>query len=173
MESKKIATFWISFYLLIAIFELFFGVYLVENLWLIIILFLVRNKNPKAIFFVGLAGLFHVIGTIPHLDLYAAYTNYDLIVHGIGFFFATRGLLELIPEEKNSHLFLMLIGLASLMEIFEYLGFVLFGYGGGALQFGSGDANLQLGAWGDSITDMIANSLGVGLSLLLYGRKKE
>jgi hypothetical protein len=63
------------------------------------------------------------------------------------------------------------LGLGSLSEIMEYVGFDSLGYGSGFLEYGEGDSSPTQGPWQNSSMDMVSNLagalVGTGLFLLL------
>lgn len=138
-----------------------------------------RKVSSSVIIFVGLSGLLHFLGLIPFqfdgrisslYDDTFFIANYDLLSHSLGFLFLTIGfLLYIKPDVQNLlMLFLALLGIGTLIEISEFLGFVIFGIGKGWLMFGASDSSVQHGAWGDAMMDSISNLIGVSLGFIIY-----
>ncbi len=131
--------------------------------------------------FIGIGFLFHIVGLykiIPYNEYYVgtlygapqlAY-HYDWIVHSLGLGFLTIALSSILypylkPTLKNpwlifSFLVLLVMGFGALNEILEFMGFTLWGYGEGFMEFGEGDSSPNGGPWNNSMMDMVSNFIG-------------
>ena len=138
-----------------------------------------RNIPSSVIIFIGLSGLPHFFGLIPFqfdgrisslYDDAFVIANYDLLSHTIGFLLLTIGFLLYNKPKAQSILliFLALLGIGALIEISEFLGFVIFGVGKGWLMFGASDSSVHHGPWGDAMMDSISNLIGVSLGFVIY-----
>lgn len=142
------------------------------------LLFRFNRTVPIAL---GIGFMFHIIGLykiIPYNqyylgELYGApqlYYHYDWIVHTAGFGFLAIALSSMLyPYLKKAFdskfiIFLILllcaVGLGSLNEVIEFVGYGIYGYGEGFLEFGSGDSSPNAGPWRNSSTDMLNNTIG-------------
>jgi hypothetical protein len=133
-----------------------------------------------AIFLFGLSIFFNTLGNFPfdfgnETRILFSFEYYDILIHFFGFFLFTIGIL-IAYHSKYLRLDLIiflsivlaLLGIGAIIEIFEYSGFVLFGFGSGWLMFGEGDNSSNFGPWGDTSTDMIANLMGILLGFAVY-----
>ncbi|MFA6088493.1 MAG: hypothetical protein WC755_01390 [Candidatus Woesearchaeota archaeon] len=186
---EKIGIGWITFYSIVFLHYLLTGYQYYEFLGLAalfsIITFLDNGKyvHSTSLFFVGVAALSHTIGMFNYSGACNPYAcvlngNYDFYSHIFGFFFLGLAFFISLDKYKFKNkilkfqmcilIILALLGFGSMIEISEYTGFVIFGYGNGAFKFGSGDSDTYLGAWGDTSTDMIANGVGSLLGLMIF-----
>ncbi|MFO7710312.1 MAG: hypothetical protein R6V53_00950 [Candidatus Woesearchaeota archaeon] len=170
MDWRTVFGFWVLFYLSIALFYLFTGIdpfHIFIALGLLIFFLVVRRKKwyiPKSVvFFFGISILFNSIGTFPFGGTLYGLEYYDVFAHFTGFFFLTLGVTYFYP--RYAILVLALMGIGAGIEISEFLGFRLFGYGSGWLMFGEGDNSQAFGPWQDSMEDMIANLGGIVLAI--------
>jgi len=158
----------------------------------ILIMFLLHLKfrfNRYVPLFLGLTFIFHALGfyrIIPYGNgqmamLYGApqlWYHYDWIVHVGGFFFATLTACILFynPIRKcaKSYAFaslifiLAIIGIGSLIEITEYAGFNLVGYGEGFLLLGDGDFAVKESVWDNSSMDQLSNLIGAMTGMIIF-----
>jgi len=152
--------------------------------------------NSVVAYALGFSMFFHSVGfysIIPYNqyyvgDLYGAPQlsyHYDWIVHALGFMFGAIGLCGLLFHNMKKALkssllvlfliFLIAMGIGSLIEIAEYSGFETFGYGTGFLRYGAGDSAPEQDPWANASIDMIFNLAGIVIGLGLYftfARKK-
>jgi len=157
---------------------------------LMMFLFHLRFRFNKLVpLFLGLTFIFHALGfyrIIPYGDgqvamLYGApqlWYHYDWIVHAGGFFFATLAacLLFYNPIRKGlkSHALaslvfvLAIVGIGALIEVTEFAGFNLVGYGEGFLLLGDGDFALKESVWDNSSMDQLSNLIGAVSGMIIY-----
>jgi len=149
-------------------------------LFALVLHLLVGFKRTVPIFLcIGL--FFNIIGLYPIIPYNEHYTgtlygapqlnyHYDWIAHSVGFgFFALAFSSVLYPYIKKSFkseyavfivILLAMMGFGAINEINEYLGFTVFGYGKGFMEFGEGDFSPYGGPWQNSSMDLINNLLG-------------
>ncbi len=192
MGCKKVVWIWIIFYVIFSLYlYLFFSIKIFDDfavytaILLYIVFFVKEIRMPVvSVWLFGIGTLPHIIGMIPfsvnnelislyHSSIFSG--NYDIMTHFIGFIFFTIGFLYFYHHNQKSIskltlfvLFFSLIGMGTSLEILEYLGYRLFGFGWGFLAFGQGDSDLIFGPWGDSITDSISNIVGIAVGFLIY-----
>jgi len=126
-------------------------------------------------FMVHIIGLYKIIPYNPGYvgTLYGAPQlgfHYDWIVHTIGFGFLATALSSVTYDHlkkglKSSFIiFIVLLfcstGLGALNEVTEYLGYGVYGYGEGFMEFGDGDSSPDAGPWQNASMDMVNNLLG-------------
>ncbi|PIN86091.1 hypothetical protein COV19_06360 [Candidatus Woesearchaeota archaeon CG10_big_fil_rev_8_21_14_0_10_44_13] len=145
------------------------------------ILHLLFRFNRTVPITLGIGFMFHILGLykiIPYNqyyvgELYGApqlYYHYDWIVHIMGVGFMAIALSSVLyPYLKRAFdsrfmtfliLILCTVGLGSLNEVVEFMGYGVYGYGEGFLEFGSGDSSPSQGPWTNSCTDMLNNTIG-------------
>ena len=125
----------------------------------------------------SLSALPHFLGLIPlgangrvlYDDTFII-ANYDLLSHTIAFVLFSIGFLSYLRPKVNRFLimFLALMGVGMIIEISEFLGYILFGIGKGWLAFGHSDSSANFGPWGDSMMDSISNMVGIILGFVIY-----
>lgn len=184
MDWKKVGLFWSVFYLILSV------IYWLKNIntyhftiaLIFTIIFLVmvmyRIKIPAiSVFFLGLSLLWNSLGNLRLLNGSSLYAlqNYDLFVHFTGFLFFTLGIITIYFKDYKKQkwvnivmILFFLLGLGATIEISEYVGFRVLGYGSSWLQFGDGDDGDDFGPWEDSMEDMIANLLGIISGILIF-----
>jgi uncharacterized membrane protein YjdF len=123
-----------------------------------------------------------------HIQLYGSPQfnyHYDWFVHAFGVFcFSIVFCLISYPYFKKGFkskllIFVLILffmtGLGAFNECLEYVGFDVFGFGEGFLEFGAGDSSPRGGPWENASMDMINNMLGgvVGISLFLLLKKRK
>ena len=187
MKSKTVTWMWIIFYISIAAIIFRFDerfLDLVGYIPLFAFILVVGRKieiPPVSVWLFGAGTLLHVAGIFPFkvdgqtLSLYYLYANYDILCHLFGFLLFCVGFLYVYyANHKNPSkldiaiVLLALVGTGSFIEVSEYLGYRLFGFGEGYLRFGEGDNSTNFGPWGDSMTDSIANVLGILIGFVSY-----
>jgi len=189
--QHKVLWFWIAFY---GLFTIFMGLF--NDLWLfdyvayIAILLAVtifaRNITIPAmsLFLFGLCAIPHTIGTIPFMydgQVVSLYHDvffggyYDKFTHAFGFMILAIGFLHFYMTNypkadgwQQMTVFFALMGIGAIVEMAEFIGYSIFGFGWGTFAFGEGDAIPYFGAWGDSATDLMANMFGVALGFIAY-----
>lgn len=186
MHWRRLFLVWALFYLLISLYYLVTGIndfHIINSIALLVLSFLTRNLDwniPRsAVWLFGLALLFNTLGVFPiqiSEDVANLYSleHYDTLAHLIGMmlfslsvFLTYRYVQERLKVLHIGILFFALFGIGACLEITEYSGYRLFGYGAGWLRFGEGDNSTNFGPWGDSMTDMLANLIGITCGLLL------
>lgn len=187
MKSKTGAGIWIVFYIVVAMLafrsdERFFDLITYISIFIFILIIGRKINIPSvSVWFFGAATLFHIAGVFPFeldgktVSLYYLYANYDILCHFGGFLLFCIGFLLLYyanhpnPSKFDIAIVLLaLVGAGVLMEVSEYLGYRLFGFGEGYLRFGDGDNSANFGPWGDSMTDTISNILGIVSGFTIY-----
>jgi hypothetical protein len=201
----------LSFYLAQAVISLFIGISppmtdfitVISLLSIAFFLHLLFGFRKTVPIFLGMGFFLHIIGLykiIPYNayyigELYGASQlayHYDWFVHSFGTgFLAVAFSSILYPHLKRAFnskylIFLMLLlcvlGFGALNEITEYIGFTVFGYGAGFMEFGAGDSSPFEGPWQNSSMDMVNNLIGgiifIGLFMLnkkygLFGKKDD
>ena len=154
--------------------------------------FFVRLKKIVPIF-IGLGFIPHILGLYPMFGGGTLYGlpllnyHYDWIVHSVGIFCYSIAFCSIMyPYFKRGFkskllifvlvLFFM-VGLGAFNEILEYVGFDVFGYGEGFLEFGDGDSSPHAGPWQNSSMDMVSNLIGgvigIGAFLLIKNRNEK
>ncbi|MCX6707926.1 MAG: hypothetical protein NT001_07405 [Candidatus Woesearchaeota archaeon] len=147
-------------------------------------------------FFIHIIGLYKIIPYNANYigELYGAPQlayHYDWFVHSFGTGCLAVALSSMLyPYLKKAFsskylmfaiLLLCVLGLGSLNEITEYIGFTIFGYGEGFMEFGAGDSSPFEGPWQNSCMDMTNNLMGgilfIGVFMLdkrygLFGKKE-
>lgn len=126
-------------------------------------------------FLFHIAGLYKIIPYNPYYygNLYGApqlMYHYDWIVHTIGTGFLAIGFSSITyPYLKKAFrsrlaifliILLAVIGMGSLNEVAEFVGYGFYGYGEGFLEFGTGDFSPDSGPWSNTCTDMLNNIIG-------------
>jgi len=196
MRQKIIAWSFIAFYSLFTLYQFLFNDiklfdYVIYICLLVVLLFFIKKVTipSTAVLLFGLAPIFHTVGTIPFLlngQETSFYTdsflggNYDLLTHFMGFLMIALAVLQIyyanVAKKISSVvlflLFFALIGVGTCIELAEFTGYRLFGFGLGAFQFGDGDNSMNFGPWGDSMTDTYANVLGIIVAFILFFRYK-
>ena len=187
MKSKTIAWIWITFYVVVALFafrsdERFVDL-ITYTIVFVFILILGRTiiMPSVSVWLFGTATLLHIAGVFPfnldgrEVSFYYLYANYDTFCHLLGFVLFSIGFLYLYyanhkgPSKLEITIVLFaLIGAGAIIEVSEYVGYRLFGIGEGYLRFGDGDNSTNFGPWGDSMTDSIANIIGVLVGFISY-----
>ncbi|MBI2672393.1 DUF2238 domain-containing protein [Candidatus Woesearchaeota archaeon] len=151
----------------------------------ITILFLLYHKfnlNKTIFILIFLAMLFHNLG------IFGFYGNspfpfpYDNLTHFVGGFslsiFFINYIKTFFKKSRTEKAILILIavlaalGIGSIIEMTEYIGYLTLGQGEGFLYFGgtgdvTGDYNLG-GAWINSSVDMLFNLIGALSGLIVY-----
>lgn len=104
--------------------------------------------------------------------------HYDWFVHSFAMFcytlaFASVSYRYLMKGLKSSFVFFVFIlffmsGVGALNESMEYVGFEIFGYGEGFLEFGDGDSSPETGPWQNASMDMVSNFIGICLGLWVF-----
>jgi len=179
----------ISFYLIQALVALFSPIsppvwdFTIVLLLLVVVFVahLVIGLKRTVPLFMGVGFLFHTIGLykiIPYNEYYVGTLygapqlnyHYDWIVHSVGWGFLTIALVSILyPYLKQtlrnpwlifSFLVLLVMGFGALNEIIEFMGFTLWGYGEGFMEFGEGDSSPYGGPWNNSMMDMVSNLVG-------------
>ena len=144
--------------------------------------------------------IFIGLGFIPHIfGLYSIFGegktlyglallnyHYDWIVHSVGIFCYSFAFCSITyPYFKRGFkskplifvlLLFFMLGLGAFNEVLEYVGFDVFGYGEGFLEFGDGDSSPNSGPWQNSSMDLISNLVGgiIGIgSFLLIKKQRE
>lgn len=190
--KSRIAIIWIVLYVLVGIYlyitrgELRPDFFAAIAIFLMIIFVKIKKfeLTAPAVLFLGLATMPHLIGIFPIETAEGVFTvygsgflegNYDMLAHFIGCFFLALSLLNLFYHNypKASKLgilliFLAVLGIGSMLEMSEYIGYKVWGFGEGVFQFGEGDNSDAFGPWGDSSTDMIANLDGTAVAFIAY-----
>ncbi|MBW2966250.1 hypothetical protein KY342_04055 [Candidatus Woesearchaeota archaeon] len=144
--------------------------------------------------FIGIGFIPHIFGLYPlfgeGISLYGLSSldyHYDWIVHSFGIFCYSIAFCSIIYPYlkkglKSKFLIFILVlffmlGLGAFNEILEYVGFDVFGYGKGFLEFGDGDSSPYAGPWQNSSMDMVSNLvggvIGTGSFLLLKKRNEN
>ncbi|MFP4423648.1 MAG: hypothetical protein ACLFP2_00290 [Candidatus Woesearchaeota archaeon] len=170
MDWRDVFGLWVLFYLSLSLFYLFTGIdpaHMFIGIALLISFLIIRRKNwyiPNIIVcFFGISILFNSIGTLPFNGTLYGLEHYDVFAHFMGFFFLTLGVTYFYP--RHGIILLSLMGIGAGIEICEYLGFRILGYGSGWLMFGEGDNSQAFGPWQDSMEDMIANLVGIAFGI--------
>ena len=165
---------------------------------LVFVLHLLAGFETIVPVFIGIGFMPHILGLykiIPYNKNYIgtlygwSFLNYhyDWIVHSFAILCFSIVVCSIFyPYLKKSlkSKFLMFViflffvlGLGAFNEILEYIGFDVFGYGEGFLEFGSGDSSPYEGPWQNSSMDLISNLAGaiIGISsfLLIKGNEDE
>lgn len=115
-----------------------------------------------------------VVMIMHHLKLYGltfyGFIEFDMIMHFSAGFAIALVLYGYLKYEMNGSkfkcgliAFLCTVGITSLNEIIEYLGYYFLGPGEGLLFYGSGD----FGAYADVAWDLICNTLGAFFAVFL------
>jgi hypothetical protein len=140
--------------------------------------------------------IFMGIGFIPHLiglyevffflneitgTLYGSpYFNYhyDWFVHAFAMFCYAIAFCSMVFERlrvsfKSSFVafvvvLMILTGIGCVNEVVEFVGYELFEYGKGFLEYGEGDASPDSGPWQNASMDSVNNILGGALGILIY-----
>ncbi len=189
-RARQVAWGWIAFFALFTLVQAVRGKWLFDYAAYIAILgaLLLFNKRftlPSAtVWCFGLATLMHALGTIaftyhgvPDVSLYHDVFfggNYDVFTHLYGLCVFTVGMLAwFFAHHKPTPLlrttvFLAMMGCGAAIEMTEFAGYSLFGFGWGAFAFGAGDNSTNFGPWGDSMTDLYANLVGIALGFLVW-----
>lgn len=139
----------------------------------------IKNVSQGIVLLFGLSGLPHFIGLIPFsfngrvstlYDDSFIIANYDILSHTVAFILFSTGFLFYLKPKANRFLimFLALMGVGMIIEISEFLGYILFGLGNGWLAFGHSDSSANFGPWGDSMMDSISNMVGIILGFIIY-----
>ena len=187
MKSKTVAWIWIAFYIIVALLvfrsdERFADLITYVSIFIfILIVERVIKIPPASVWLFGAGTLPHIVGVFPFeidgkiVSFYYLYANYDALCHFVGFCFFCIGFLILYysnrtnPSKFDIALVLFaLVGAGALIEVSEYIGYRLFGFGEGYLRFGDGDNSANFGPWGDSMTDTISNILGIVSGFTIY-----
>lgn len=126
-------------------------------------------------FFLHIIGLYKIIPYNPYYvgELYGAPQlnyHYDWIVHIFGFGFLAAAFSSMVYPylsrafKSRFAIFLIILlatlGMGSLNEVVEFLGYGVYGYGEGFLEFGSGDTSPNGSPWQNSSMDMVNNLIG-------------
>jgi len=189
-RARRVAWGWIAFFALFTVFQFLRGKRLFDYVAYIIILAALLALNKRftlpvvTVWCVGLATLMHALGTIAFtyqgvadVSLYHDmffWGNYDLFTHCYGLALFSFGMLVwFYDHHKPTPLLvtvsaLALIGSGALIEMTEFAGYRLFGFGWGAFAFGAGDNSANFGPWGDSMTDLYANLVGIAIGFLIW-----
>ncbi len=189
-RARQVAWGWIAFFALFTIVQYLRGKFLFDYIAYIAIIsaLLLASRRftvPTAtVWCFGMATMMHAIGTIaftyhgiPEVSLYHDMFfggNYDLFTHFYGLCVFTVGMLIWFFEHhKPTPLLMFTVGLAmigsgALIEMTEFAGYSLFGFGWGAFAFGAGDNSMNFGPWGDSMTDLYANLIGIMLGFFVW-----
>jgi len=146
--------------------------------------FLLLTKKYKitsfTVFFAGLTFLPHILGNLGFYELASLNYHYDWIVHFITPVFSTLAIMTFLINNKLSKkvitagfiaLFVS-VTFGALIEMSEYWGFRIIGFGEGYLGFGAGDDSSNYGPWENSSQDTSLNFLGSIIGIFLYLTKK-
>jgi len=125
---------------------------------------------------IGLALLFfalHSSGVFGFYNLSPFPVPYDWILHFFGMFVLSIILLNWLGTNvvTCSLVILAVLGVGSLIETTEYLGYLGLGEGEGLLFYGSGDIddiNYVGGGWINTMVDLVFNTLGSLLGLFVF-----
>ena len=142
------------------------------------------TKTIFSLIFVSL--LLHNLGVFGFYNQSPLPFSYDRLTHFVGGLSLALFFINFFNKNlKTKFFFLVLfavaasLGVGSIIEISEYIGFLFVGEGEGFFYFGgTGDITLKGnldGAWVNSSTDMIYNLLGslAGLSIFLFYEKPK
>lgn len=156
------------------------------------LLFFLRNKLNLSLpvyIFVTLGFLTHSLGTVGWYGESPIALQWDHITHFFGIFGWSMLLFRAFEKNftkfmswKNVGIFLTLFlatqGMGALVELTEFVGFLKFGFGDGALMFGTGDSqadgfnmdtaiNWVGGGWINTGWDLVFNFIGAIFGLVL------
>lgn len=192
MGSRKAILFWIFFSIIVSIVFFILGVRLSDYavyVALFLLLYIIASfiELPSlAVWLIGISTIPHLAGIYPinnaiiGQSLYSSNLfsgNYDLFTHFTGFMLLSIALIIIYNRNSSSNnnkffayaaIFFAAMGIGLVIEVAEFIGYSMFGFGGGAFMFGAGDNSYNFGPWGDSMTDSIANIAGIMLGFVLY-----
>ncbi|MBW2991828.1 hypothetical protein KY345_01260 [Candidatus Woesearchaeota archaeon] len=188
MKQRIVLWFFLVLYSLFALYELFFYgeqlyEYIFYGIFLIILIVKIKKLRIRTLtaVLIGLVPFLHTVGMIPffvngeQITIYGTRFwfgySFDFITHIFGFLIVTLIALQVIKNYRKTALVIMffaLIGLGTCFELNEFYGYYVFGFGEGAFHFGEGDNSKEFGPWGDSMTDTVANILGIILGYVLH-----
>ncbi len=150
----------------------------------IILIFLFKsykefNLNNAIFSLIFLSLLSHNLGVFGFYNNSPVYFQYDHLTHFIGGFSLSLFFLNYFSRwSKNKAIIILLalctaLGVGSVIEIIEYLGYLVFGQGDGLFYFGgTGDLGFKqdplIGAWINSSLDMIFNLIGGLFGIIIY-----
>ncbi|MGM5487624.1 MAG: hypothetical protein ACQESG_01615 [Nanobdellota archaeon] len=178
MGERAVLAGWVVFYLAISLYYFFTGIntlHLAIGLGAVFLFLYILLRDIRVpvsvVWCVAISIFFNTIGSFPlnGMILYEL-PDYDLFAHLMGFLFFTTGMNILYkPRQRNILIaILALIGVGAAIELSEYGGFRILGYGSGWLRFGAGDNSTNFGPWQDSMEDMLANLVGILLGMGIY-----
>lgn len=197
--ASYIYIFFIAFYALQAIAaiihkkapiqDLFIAAFIISLVFLIHLIVGLPKIVP---IFIGIGFIPHILGLYEIFYSFNSFNgalygsaffgyHYDWIVHFFATFCYSVALGAMSYEYLRKGLkscfivFIILLffmsGLGALNESIEFVGYELFGYGKGFLEFGDGDASPNAGPWQNASMDMVNNiigaAIGIGLFLLI------
>lgn len=133
----------------------------------------------------GLVFVPNIIGQIMGYQVNIWGYHYDWIVHTTVAFFGTTAMILFLKDNKMTKsfaksatvalLFVMTVG--AFVEISEYWGFRVFGFGESYLAFGEGDNSQNFGPWEnssiDSTLNLFGSLIGVAISSLMIAKKSK
>jgi hypothetical protein len=104
--------------------------------------------------------------------------HYDWIVHSLGMFCFTLAFCSIIYPYfgkvfKSKMVFFFfatffMSGLGAFNETLEFVGYDMFGYGEGFLEFGDGDSSPDAGPWQNASMDLVTNLIGIIVAIGLF-----
>lgn len=104
--------------------------------------------------------------------------HYDWFVHGFAMLCYTMAFLfmaygRLMKGFNNVFITIIIAlffmqGIGALNEQMEYIGYEIFGYGEGFLEFGDGDISPDAGPWQNASMDMVSNFIGSFIGIILF-----
>ena len=159
--------------------------YFFISVFFLVIFFRIKRfkLSSSIIILMALVPFLHTVAMIPffvngeEFTIYNSQFNYqfDFITHVAGFVIASLIALQIIYNKNKkvkvwvlTAVFFALIGLGACFEQCEFYGYYVFGFGKGTFHFGEGDNSANFGPWGDSMTDITANIIGIMIGYLLH-----
>lgn len=190
MNKEKLYISFVILFVLLIFYSVFSGFYhyildLSASILVISLLFLFYKhfRLDHFIFIlIFIALLLHNFGLFGFYNNTPIYFSYDRLTHFFGGFSLSFMFLNYFKiyfnKSKQNNLILIIcsilivLGIGSIIEIIEYLGYIILGQGEGFFYFGgTGDLGVnqnQLSAWINSSFDMIFNLLGTLFGLVFY-----